>query len=263
VHWIAGLSAHEFPVPAAGLIPTSVILTEAATLSALAVLPYAAARKRRALAAASLLRTLLVSQLVYGSVSIVGLWLGSRLGLGSPLIEAIVTSQPIPADPGAPLIWFLSGVGAAMTVWILDVLCFAGARRSFAAAPISTPPALLRAGALLYGAIAEEVLTRLGVLTLVGFALAWLLGEADWPDHRAALAAAIAVSSLIFAAGHLPITARLAPLTARVVLRAILLNGVAGLVFGTLYCVYGLEAAMVAHGGADLVILYLVPVLRR
>jgi hypothetical protein len=250
-------------LPTAGLIATWLILTAAAALSAVAVLPYAAARKRRRVSAAILLRTLVVSQLIYGLVSGVGLWLGRKLGLGAPLIEAIVTGNPIPNGASAVLIWFAAGTGVALTISMLDVGFFSRARGSFAAAQILTPSPLLRAGAVLYGAIAEEVLTRLGVLTVVAFVIASLLGEADWADHRAAFASAIAISAMIFAAGHLPTTARLVPLTASVVLRAILLNGLAGFVFGILYCVYGLEAAMVAHGSADLVVLFAAPLLRQ
>jgi hypothetical protein len=46
----------------------------------------------------------------------------------------------------------------------------------------------------------------------------------------------------------------LAPLTPVVVARALVLNGVAGATFGVLYWRAGLEAAMVAHVAADVVL---------
>ena len=43
--------------------------------------------------------------------------------------------------------------------------------------------------------------------------------------------------------------------------RAIVLNGVGGLVFGWLYWTFGLEAAMVSHFSADIVIHVIMPLL--
>ena len=54
-------------------------------------------------------------------------------------------------------------------------------------------------------------------------------------------------SALLFGAGHLPTTATLMPLTPLVITRALLLNGLGGIVFGWLYWKRGLLAAMLAH----------------
>ena len=56
-----------------------------------------------------------------------------------------------------------------------------------------------------------------------------------------------------FGLGHLPATAALAPLSGALVVRAVVLNGTAGLVFGALYRRYGLEWAMTSHFGVDIV----------
>ena len=73
---------------------------------------------------------------------------------------------------------------------------------------------------------------------------------------------AIALAALAFGAGHLPATARLAPLTPPVVLRALALNGVAGGVYGWLSWRRGLEAAMLAQGATDLLLHAVVPLAR-
>jgi hypothetical protein len=57
----------------------------------------------------------------------------------------------------------------------------------------------------------------------------------------------------VFAAGHLPAAGAIAPLTADVVLRILLLNAVAGFVFGWLYWKASLEAAMLAHATVHVV----------
>ena len=60
--------------------------------------------------------------------------------------------------------------------------------------------------------------------------------------------------ALVFGAGHLPMAAKLVPLTAGVVARVVAYNALAGLVFGWLYWKRGLEHAMLAHFSADLVL---------
>ena len=250
-------------MPTSALIAEWLILTEASALSAVAVLPYAAAQKGRRVDAALLLRTWVAAQFLFGLVTAVGLALGRRLHLGAPFIQALLQGEPISIRPIVVLTWCAAGVCLAAVLWVLDAVFFSGARRSLAAAQISTPTPLLRLGAVLYGGIAEEVLTRLGILTIAAFVIAVLLDAAGWPSPGAALGLATVISAVAFGLGHLPSAARLAPLTASVVLRSTLLNSLAGLVFGTLFCLYGLEAAIVAHGSADLMFLFVVPLLRR
>src|SRR5262249_33950339 len=114
----------------------------------------------------------------------------------------------------------------------------------------------------LYGAIAEEVLTRFGFLTAGAFVIALVFNAVGWPAGQASLVLGTVAAAAAFGLGHLPSTALLTPLTARLVLRSLLLNGLAGLVFGTLYCIYGLEAAIIAHGSANLVIQFVSPLSR-
>jgi hypothetical protein len=54
--------------------------------------------------------------------------------------------------------------------------------------------------------------------------------------------------------GHLPATAALVKVTPLLIGRAILLNGIVGVAAGYLFVRYGLEAAMLAHFAADLVL---------
>ena len=58
---------------------------------------------------------------------------------------------------------------------------------------------------------------------------------------------AIILAALLFGVGHLPATALIVPLTPVVIARAIVLNGIGGLLFGWLYWRRSLEAAMIAH----------------
>jgi membrane protease YdiL (CAAX protease family) len=62
------------------------------------------------------------------------------------------------------------------------------------------------------------------------------------------------LAAVLFGLGHLPATANILPLTPLVITRAILLNGVGGVIFGWLYWKRGLESAMIAHFSADIVL---------
>jgi len=62
------------------------------------------------------------------------------------------------------------------------------------------------------------------------------------------------LAAVLFGLGHLPTTALLVPLTPIVIARAIVLNGLLGIVFGWLYWKRGLEAAMISHFSADIVL---------
>jgi len=59
---------------------------------------------------------------------------------------------------------------------------------------------------------------------------------------------------LEFGLGHLPATAAIMPLPPELVARALVLNGIPGLVFGVLYRGNGLESAMLAHFSTDIVL---------
>ncbi len=60
-----------------------------------------------------------------------------------------------------------------------------------------------------------------------------------------------------FGLGHLPATSVILPLTPLVVVRAVILNGLAGIAFGYLFFTTGLESAMISHFTADLILHFL------
>ncbi len=68
-------------------------------------------------------------------------------------------------------------------------------------------------------------------------------------------------AAVLFGLGHLPAVAALGwPMDPLVITRAVVLNGLAGVVFGWLYWRRGLESAMLAHFSADMV-LHVIPAL--
>jgi membrane protease YdiL (CAAX protease family) len=62
------------------------------------------------------------------------------------------------------------------------------------------------------------------------------------------------LAAVLFGLGHLPGVALLVPLTPLVIARTVILNGLLGIIFGWLYWKSGLEAAMISHFSADLIL---------
>lgn len=62
------------------------------------------------------------------------------------------------------------------------------------------------------------------------------------------------LTAVLFGLAHIPNATHFVPFSGLVLARALILNGVAALVFGWLYWRKGLEAAMLAHFSADIVV---------
>lgn len=183
-----------------------------------------------------------------------GLALARRVGLKLPLLSAWARRESIPSPRPILKAGVLGGLATGALMVALDAAVFLPhfppALRSFFDVPLWKR---LLAG-LVYGGITEEVLMRLFLVSLV----AWLLGlvwkSEDGRPAAGAFWTAIALVAILFGLGHLPVTAAMTPLTPMVVARALLLNGVAGVAFGYLFWRHGLEAAMVGHASAHLVL---------
>ena len=181
----------------------------------------------------------------YGIVlGAVGIWLGKKVGLWKE--EWRITKKPLLA---AIVISVIGGLALILP----DLLYFGKHEQAlldmYAVKP--TIPYLL--ATVTYGAVIEEVMLRLFMMSLVAFVLHLLFERKREGASTVVLIAANVVSALLFAAGHLPSTELLFGLTPMIVFRCMLLNGVFGLAFGWLYRRFGLRYAMIAHGGCHVV----------
>ena len=190
--------------------------------------------------------------LLMGLLAFCGLRMGRSVGLGAPWLQAWLAKAPRRAQPWALAI--ACGVAAALAVIGLDPL-FAAHMPPLLhpdAAPVA-PKANALAGFLasFYGGIGEEVQLRLFFVTLLAWGMSRMSGGrvVGWQ-----LGLAVGVAAIAFGLGHLPAAANLWPLDAVVVVRTVLLNAIAGLVFGWFYVRHGLESAMLSHFAADLVL---------
>lgn len=174
----------------------------------------------------------------------VGLVLKQRLGLRSPVFQALVASRPWLGElrsqipPG-----FLGGlIGAAVLVLVAKF----------------TPPSLLAiqgkmepfhiVARVLYGGVTEELMLRWGFMSCVLWLLWRFMQRSDGPPNTMYTLLAIAVSALMFGLGHLPAAlALVGTLTTDVVAYVIVGNAAFGVIAGYLFWTYGLESAIIAH----------------
>jgi len=243
------------------------VLMVASCLGAVALLPYLATLIGPALASSGrplgpTLALALVQPLVLSALAIfVGLRLGHSVGLGAPLLEDWLYGDPaaarrIRASVGLSIV---TGLVVAGVILALEFAVFAPNLASTRPAVTSGPPPWQGLLASLYGAIDEEILLRLGLMSL----LTWLGARLTrtFPPRPGVLWTATALAGVLFGIGHLPAAAAVGPLTLLAITRVLLLNGAAGVGYGWLYWRHGLVAAMLAHFSTDLVIHAVAPTL--
>lgn len=135
--------------------------------------------------------------------------------------------------------------------------------------PAKRPGPLEGLSAALYGGLTEEILARLFLVSVFSWVVLWISRQAGKPlsaSNGVAAPAAwsgIVVAAVLFGVMHLPATAEIVALSAPVVLRALVLNGIGALVFGVLFWKRGLAASMLAHLSADLVLHVFWPLISR
>ena len=234
--------------------------TTAGALAAIAVLPYAIALNPALLERVGMPIPLLVfAQFAKAFVQLAllswaGLRLGQAIGLGSPLAQALAYRKPAFSLPGTTLA--LAAVAGAVMGALLPMLDRLFLPFMPGAAP-SAPTAIdlwKRVLASFYGGITEELICRLFLMTLIVW-ICWKFASHKGAPPRAWMIwSGIVGASLVFGIGHLPAASGVWPLTAAVIARTLVLNGLGGIAFGWLYWRRGLEHAVLAHFAADIVV---------
>ena len=202
------------------------------------------------------------SMVLLGAATALGLWLGPKVGLGAPLLYGLISGDREARSRLRALLLpsTVLGVLTGVAIVLLDMWVF-GPRLAASGSDIGAlqPPAWQGLLASFYGAIPEELLMRLGLMTLLVWVGARLTRTS--PPRPVVVWTAVVIAALLFGAGHLPTTAAMLTLTPLVIARALLLNGIGGIVFGWLYWKRGLLAAMLAHFSADVVLHVVTPLL--
>ena len=245
---------------------TSLALSVLGVIGVVLVVPYTEALLGPAIAAAARTAhipaaTMLAASLGQAAILLliaipIGLWAARRLGLTSPLVAALAAGRPLPKFGSRMLLCLILGALLGGALLALDIYGFKPPA-SLSLAAGTQPAAWKGLLASFYGAFVEEQLLRLFVMSLIALVLqAVITGgrPSSRPMGLGTFWAANLAAAVLFGLGHLPATAALAPLTTMLVVRALVLNGLLGVVFGDAFRRWGLEFAMAMHFGADLVL---------
>lgn len=242
------------------------ILWLSGILSTAIALPYIFALQHEVIAKASV-PLLLIGLLGIAQSAIllaVAIYFGLKLSKSIHLPSLITFESKIPLKENIKRITKLGipvGIAVALVIKFFDIF-FSDRIPQIATAVEKIPfwKALLIAP---YGGVVEELLLRLFVMTIFVWLLGKITGTKEVIKNNTIMWVAILVSSILFGLGHLPATATVTQITPIVVVRAILLNGIGGVVFGWLYWKKGLEYSITAHFTADIVLHAILPALLK
>jgi membrane protease YdiL (CAAX protease family) len=246
------------------------VLWLAALLATLALLPYVLELQSGVLAQLKLpipLPALIALQIaqsgaLFAVLIFIGMLLMKRIGLSAPILDSATQGESTADALRAILpVSIALGVASSLLIIGLDAYIFQPALLrelgdSANALNLQTaqPAAWKGFLASFYGGIAEEVLLRLFVMSLLAWLGSFISKTSEGKPTSAVFWTANILAAVLFGLGHLPATAVLIPLTPLVITRAIVLNGLGGIVFGYLFWKRGLESAMIAHFSADIVL---------
>lgn len=243
------------------------ILLVASILSIIAVLPYAFTLASETIKQASIplpiivISSIIQSSILFAFVLFVGLKLSKKFGLWLPILEKYLNTKKIPDEfyiisKKSILYWIL----VAIIIIFLDFV-FSNLWVGIRLWTWQMPTYWMGFLASFYWWINEEILLRLFFMTF----LVWIFSKIIKTDknilkNNFIMWTSIIVSTVIFGLWHLPITWSVTSITFLVVLRALLLNWVAWIIFGWLYWKKWLESAIIAHFSWDIVLHFLFPV---
>lgn len=244
-----------------------VLLLSSGLLGTLAVLPYAFTLQASILKELPItIPVLVIMQIIQTTIILsitifIGLKLNKKLNFKLDILKDIVNKRPIINKLKLILGTSIKfGAIAGILIILLDKLF-----SLFVSFPITNinPPIWQATIASFYGGITEEILMRFFIMTL----LTWITFKFFKTDENKptnyGIWFAIIISAILFGIGHLPATAALTAITPIIIFRAIILNGIGGIIFGWLYWKKGLESAMIAHFTTDIIILVVYPMIMR
>ena len=173
-------------------------------------------------------------------------WPPEGLGLGAPFISAALTGRE---DRNFKTVLWQSivlGFLTAAVMLLIDQILFAGVSLTCVRA-LGAEPVWVRIIIIAYSAVTEELIYRLGIMTLIAWITARVMSRMHLPSSSFPIWLGIACAAILFGLAHVANI----PNAPHPIARAVTLNGIAGVVLGWLYWKRGLEAAVIAHFAAN------------
>jgi len=238
---------------------TFLILWILAIISTILILPYIFNVQAEALKIISLPLLILIAisqgTVTFGIAAFFGLILAEKIGFKLPLLTSWIEHKKIKYR-GILLLSIILGLIVGIIIFVLDKFVF----QQSITLNMSVP---LWQGflACFYGGIAEEILMRLFLMSLFVFIILKIFRRKE--KNSLIIWISIILVAILFGLGHLPITSAVVSITPIVILRAVVLNGIGGIVFGWLYWKKGLESAIISHFVTDIFIQIIIPLFLR
>ncbi|MGL4393425.1 MAG: CPBP family glutamic-type intramembrane protease [Fusobacteriaceae bacterium] len=123
---------------------------------------------------------------------------------------------------------------------------------------------------ILYGGFVEEFILRLLLMSLIIFISSKIYNFFSKKNKFSSKISssiyifALIITTLLFAAGHLPITFATLGSSPAIIFRCFILNGFAGILFGLLYYKRGIQYAIIAHASTHIIIqLIILPIISK
>jgi membrane protease YdiL (CAAX protease family) len=207
-----------------------------------------------------ILSAVLNSIILFAIAIFLGLFLSKQVGMGLPILQGVLEGKNQSKEFKSILLpSIVLGILAGILILILSIP-FNRLIPEFQVME-NVVPAWKGFLASFYGGIAEEVLLRLFIVSMIVWIGFKIKKTKDGAPTIFGIWIAIILSAVLFGLGHLPATAQIVELNTIVVTRAIVLNGIGGLIFGWLYWKKGLESAIIAHFSTDIVLHVITPVI--
>jgi membrane protease YdiL (CAAX protease family) len=202
--------------------------------------------------------TIAQNLVMFSVVIFLGLLLSKNIEMGLPILQGVLEGKNKTKDLKSII---LPSVCFGILAGILIILSSIPFNKLISELQLSEVSASVWKAFLasFYGGIAEEVLLRLFLVSLFVWITFKIKKTKDGRPTNFGIWLSIILAAIIFGLGHLPATSQITALTGTVVIRAIVLNGIGGIIFGWLYWKKGLESAMIAHFSADIVLHIIFP----
>ena len=202
---------------------------------------------------------LLATQFAQGTALIIisivtGLYLGNKLGLRTPLLKSLFQGRGLPSNFKSSLkISVLLGLFLSIIMLLVDKFIFSVYMNSLISF-ISSPPLWQRFMYSFYAGIVEEIILRYFLVTILVW-ITWKIKRTpeDLPTNVGVWLSIIIVS-IIYTLGNILSLSDSLQFNIATYLGYILLNLMAGSIFGWLYWKKGLESAIIANLTATLMI---------
>lgn len=241
-----------------------VILLIASIIGSIAIIPYSLTLQGVPQNLPVPLYVLLIagiiqSAILYAVLIFVGLYLAKKVSLGLPIVEGWLEGKEVKSYLKSILgISIGLGIIAGILVIALSILFEGGLQ---VGGDQVTRFSWVWQGFLasFYGGINEEIMMRLFLMSLFAWIFFIIRKRDVGKPTNTMMRLAIVLSAVIFGIGHLPTLFAITTPTLFMVAQVIILNSVAGIIFGWLYWKKGLESAMMAHFSADIVLHVIFP----